>query len=89
MPPINTDEQRGFCGVTMQWPFKDWGADLVLSGHSHAYERLHVGGLTYIVNGACHCPDAGALLIQANEHAMTLQYQLRGGDVVDTITLGA
>ncbi|MCH7516609.1 MAG: metallophosphoesterase [Bacteroidetes bacterium] len=34
-----------------RWPFKEWGAHLVLSGHSHTYERLEVGGLTYIVSG--------------------------------------
>ncbi len=36
----------------MQWPFKDWGADVVLSGHDHEYERLIEGGLTYVVDGA-------------------------------------
>lgn len=35
----------------MQWPFKEWGADLVLSGHDHTYERLSFNGLTYVVNG--------------------------------------
>lgn len=35
----------------MQWPFKQWGASVVLSGHDHTYERLEVGGLTYLVNG--------------------------------------
>lgn len=35
-----------------RWPFKDWGADLVLSGDGHFYERLEVEGLPYIVNGA-------------------------------------
>ena len=35
----------------MRWPFLEWGADLVLSGHDHTYERLQVDGLTYIVNG--------------------------------------
>lgn len=35
----------------MRWPFKEWGADVVLSGHDHIYERLIVGGLPYFVNG--------------------------------------
>jgi tartrate-resistant acid phosphatase type 5 len=35
----------------MQWPFKDWGAHIVLAGHDHTYERLIVNGLPYIVNG--------------------------------------
>ncbi|GAB4548167.1 MAG: hypothetical protein Fur002_24840 [Anaerolineales bacterium] len=35
----------------MQWDFKAWGADAVLSGHDHDYERLQANGLTYFVNG--------------------------------------
>jgi hypothetical protein len=89
----------------MQWPFADWGADVVLAGHSHEYERLSFEGIPYVVNGAGGKPlpfsndpidgsivrdasDAGALLIQANDYAMTLQYQRRDGKVVDTLTIG-
>ena len=91
----NTDE--------MDWPFKSWGADVVLNGHSHEYERLSYNGMTYIVNGAGSIPttigrpvsgsqvrnnsDAGALLIEANDIGLTLQYQLRSGQVVDTVTV--
>jgi len=35
----------------MRWPFKAWGADAVLSGYYHVYERLLVDGLPYFVNG--------------------------------------
>ncbi|MEA2697933.1 MAG: tartrate-resistant acid phosphatase type 5 [Myxococcales bacterium] len=35
----------------MRWPFKEWGADLVLAGHDHIYERLTVDGLPYVVDG--------------------------------------
>lgn len=35
----------------LEWPFKLWGADIVISGHEHNYERLQVDGLTYVVNG--------------------------------------
>jgi len=37
--------------VYMQWPFKAWGASLVLSGHDHDYERLEVDGFPYAVIG--------------------------------------
>ncbi len=37
--------------TTMQWPFEAWGADAVLSGHDHTYERLTVGSIPYFVNG--------------------------------------
>lgn len=35
----------------MHWPFKDWGADIVITGHAHTYERLMVDSFPYIVNG--------------------------------------
>jgi tartrate-resistant acid phosphatase type 5 len=35
----------------MRWPFKEWGASAVLSGHDHYYERLMVDGLPYLING--------------------------------------
>ena len=34
-----------------RWPFASWGADLVLSGHAHLYERLLIDGIPYVVNG--------------------------------------
>lgn len=37
--------------VALQWPFKEWGASVVLAGHDHMYERLEVDGLPYFVNG--------------------------------------
>lgn len=35
----------------LRWPFEEWGASLVISGHDHAYERFVRGNLTYLVNG--------------------------------------
>jgi tartrate-resistant acid phosphatase type 5 len=35
----------------LRWPYKEWGATLVMSGHDHDYERVDVDGLHYIVNG--------------------------------------
>lgn len=43
--------------ATMQWPFEAWGADLVLNGHDHTYERVVRDDdgdgtpLTYVVDG--------------------------------------
>lgn len=34
-----------------RWPYGEWGADAVLAGHDHTYERLTEDGLTYFVNG--------------------------------------
>jgi tartrate-resistant acid phosphatase type 5 len=35
----------------LQWPYGQWGADLVLAGHDHHYEHLVIGGVTYLING--------------------------------------
>ena len=35
----------------MQWDYELWGADAVIAGHDHLYERLHVGRIPYFVNG--------------------------------------
>ena len=35
----------------LQWPYKEWGASAVLSGHAHLYERIIRNGLPYITNG--------------------------------------
>lgn len=35
----------------MRWPFHEWGADVVISGHDHTYERISQDGIIYLVNG--------------------------------------
>jgi hypothetical protein len=35
----------------MQWPFKAWGAQALLLGHDHVYERLDDRGLPLFVSG--------------------------------------
>jgi len=35
----------------LRWPFKTWGADAVIAGHKHNYERLIVDNLVYFVDG--------------------------------------
>jgi tartrate-resistant acid phosphatase type 5 len=37
--------------TVMQWPFASWGADVVLAGHDHVYERIATQGITYFING--------------------------------------
>ena len=49
-PPYSSSSSHGST-PGMQWPFKEWGADAVLAGHDHTYERLAVDGLSYFVNG--------------------------------------
>lgn len=35
----------------LRWPFAEWGADVVISGHDHHYERVERDGIVYFVNG--------------------------------------
>ena len=37
--------------VELQWPYAAWGADAVLAGHDHTYERIINDGTLYFVNG--------------------------------------
>jgi hypothetical protein len=49
LPPYSS-ATHGSTAV-MQWPYREWGADAVISGHDHTYERIIVDGLPYFVNG--------------------------------------
>lgn len=41
--------------LTRRWPFKEWGADIVFSGHTHVYERFqHANGLVTIDSATCN-----------------------------------
>lgn len=41
--------------TTRRWPFKTWGADLLMSGHVHVYERFAFpDGLCAITCGTCN-----------------------------------
>ncbi len=54
--PFSSSSRHGST-ARLRWPFERWGADLVLSGHDHDYERLRRDDdrdgtpLTYVVNG--------------------------------------
>ncbi len=48
-PPYSS----GYHGSTdwMLWPFKQWGASIVLAGHDHDYEHLLVDDFPYLIIG--------------------------------------
>jgi tartrate-resistant acid phosphatase type 5 len=48
-PPYSSGPHGSSPG--MRWPFREWGASIVYSGHDHTYERLSVAGFPFIVNG--------------------------------------
>jgi len=53
-PPYNSGHHGS--SRYMRWPFASWGADVVMAGHDHHYERLDVGGTPYFVSGAGGAP---------------------------------
>jgi hypothetical protein len=48
--PFCSDQVHGSVAY-MNWPFKTWGADVVISGHSHIYERILKNDFPYFVVG--------------------------------------
>lgn len=54
-PPYSSDSTHG-SSTDMRWPFAQWGADAVISGHAHTYERIMSDGIVYFVNGLGGAP---------------------------------
>ncbi len=48
-PAYSTSEHGS--ALQMRWPYAKWGAEVVMAGHDHTYERLDVDGIPYFVNG--------------------------------------
>ena len=48
-PPYSSGDHGS--QLALQWPYREWGATIVLGGHDHDYERLEIDGFPYIVNG--------------------------------------
>lgn len=49
-PPYSSGDHGN--STKLQWPFKEWGASAIITGHDHTYERLTVDSLLYFVNGS-------------------------------------
>lgn len=49
-PPYSSSSVHGST-TAMQWPFSAWGANAVIAGHDHTYERIEKGGIPHFVNG--------------------------------------
>lgn len=89
----------------MQWPFAQWGADAVLSGHDHNYERIVRDGIVYFVNGTgggnlynCESPVQGsqfclkaygAQRVVATETSLDFEFYSVDGALRDSHHIGA
>ena len=49
-PPYSSGRTHG-SNTNLQWPYATWGADVVIAGHDHFYERISRDGILYFVNG--------------------------------------
>jgi len=73
-PPYSSSSGHG-SQVELQWPYREWGASVVLAGHDHVYERIDRDGFPYIVCGtgganltSFSTPVAGSALRYAADH---------------------
>jgi hypothetical protein len=65
---------------SMRWPFKEWGASAVLTGHDHHYERLIVDDFPYMVNGlGGHDKRKSACKTDTPEHGSELRFCAKYG----------
>ncbi len=58
----------------MQWPFGQWGADYVISGHNHIYERIYRDGVRYFTAGVAGGDLRGGYAIPGLEAAVYYTY---------------
>ncbi len=49
-PPYSSGQHQS--STAMRWPYAAWGADAVIAGHDHNYERISHDGIPYFVNGS-------------------------------------
>jgi len=87
----------------LQWDFAEWGATAVIAGHDHHYERSHVDGVLYFVNGTggrylynfgtpnpetqIRHKQHGAMLIEANKKSIHFQFRSYKNIVLDDYRL--
>ena len=76
-PPYSSGPHGSTFG--MRWPFREWGASVVYSGHDHTYERFEVDGFPFIVNGVggnelyqLVTPLPGSVVRHADVHGLVL-----------------
>jgi hypothetical protein len=89
--PYSSDTTHKPGQVEMQWDFPGMGADVVITGHSHNYERLkdeNNANFPYIVNGAGGAPLRGFATSPALASGITsvLRYSAKFGALKGTVS---
>ncbi len=75
--------------IWMQWPLWYWGADLVLGGHDHTYERQVRDGIPFLVNGlggantyTINEPDERSQMAFNSAHGASLMRAMEDGSLL-------
>ena len=102
--PPYTDQTTLYPGFApLRWPFKKWGADLVLALSPGVYERFYLGGFPYInlglgggtssfvANRAVrrHNDGAGYITLTPRSFSLDIAFKDASGDVIDATTIFA
>ncbi len=81
-PPYTSDVNYTPGAKWMRWPYRTWGADIVIGGHAHNFEHIQVSGLDYINCGiggkslrAFGADTTGTILKQYNDNYGFLKVQ--------------
>lgn len=69
--------------AAMQWPFAGLGADVVLAGHEHNYERLERNGIPFIVNGIGGPPSLRSISSNKDKHSKIFYSKRHGFMLID------
>lgn len=84
-PPYDSDESGNYPGhEASQLAYAAWGADIVLSGDSHFYERLEVDDFPYIICGLGGAPKNGFNAVPVD--GSLVRYNTKYGALKCTVT---
>jgi tartrate-resistant acid phosphatase type 5 len=73
---------------TIDFPFSEWGASIVINGHAHVYERFNIGGTPYIINGLGgkeayeFCDDSSESIIKYNSENIAMLAEIINNKIV-------
>lgn len=52
-PPYTDDVAYATGYSRLRWPYRAWGATMVVSGHATSYQRMWIDDIPYVVAGTC------------------------------------
>ena len=102
--PPYTDQTTLYPGFApLRWPFKKWGADLVLALSPGVYERFYLGGFPYINLGLGggtsgftanrsvrrHNEGTGYITLTPRSFSLDIAFKDANSDVIDATTIFA